>query len=135
MYITGAIGSTCHGEAFTTDYDLPSDTVYGETCASIGLMMLSSKMLEGDVDSKYGDIMERAFYNSVLSGMALDGKSFFYVNPLEVNIGISGKICTHNHIKTVRPKWYPCACCPPNLARLITSFGKYAYGENEKTAF
>lgn len=135
MYITGAIGSTCHGEAFTTDYDLPSDTVYGETCASIGLMMFSSKMLEGDVDSKYGDIMERAFYNSVLSGMALDGKSFFYVNPLEVNIGISGKICTHNHIKTVRPKWYPCACCPPNLARLITSFGKYAYGENEKTAF
>lgn len=135
MYITGAIGSTYHGEAFTADFDLPSDTVYGETCASIGLMMFCSKMLEGDIDRKYADIMERAFYNSVLSGMALDGKSFFYVNPLECNIGISGKISTHHHVRTTRPKWYPCACCPPNLARLISSFGKYAYGENETTAF
>lgn len=135
MYITGAIGSTCHGEAFTADYDLPSDTAYGETCASVGLMMFASKMLDGDLDRKYGDIMERAFYNSVLSGMALDGKSFFYVNPLECNREISGKISTHRHIATKRQKWYPCACCPPNLARLVTSFGKYAYGENKYTAF
>lgn len=135
MYLTGAIGSTCHGEAFTVDYDLPSDTAYGETCASIGLMMFCRKMLEGDVDRKYGDVMEKAFYNCVLSGMALDGKSFFYVNPLECNIGISEKSATQRHIKTKRPKWYPCACCPPNLARLICSFGKYAYGENEYTAF
>lgn len=135
MHLTGAIGSTVHGEAFTVDYDLPPDTVYGETCASIGLMMFMSKMLEGERDGKYGDIMERAFYNTVLSGMALDGKSFFYVNPLESVPGIADRACTHRHIKTQRPKWYACACCPPNVARLISSFGKYAYGENENEIY
>lgn len=135
MYVTGGIGSTCHGEAFTEDYDLPSDTAYSETCASVGLMMFCRKMLEGDIDRKYGDIMEKCFYNSVLSGMALDGKSFFYVNELECNIGISGKAVTQRHIKTQRQKWYACACCPPNVARLVSSYGKYAYGENRYTAF
>lgn len=135
MYITGGIGSTVHGEAFTCDYDLPGDTAYAETCAGIGLMFFMSKMLEGCVDGKYADILERAFYNGVLSGMSLDGKSFFYVNALEVIPGLTDKAVTKRHIKTVRPSWYPCACCPPNLARLISSFGKYAYGENENTAF
>lgn len=135
MYITGGIGSTVHGEAFTCDYDLPGDTAYAETCASIGLMFFMSKMLEGGADSHYADIMERAFYNGVLSGMSLDGRSFFYVNPLEVIPGITEQAVTKWHIKTLRPSWYPCACCPPNLARLISSIGKYAYGENESTAF
>ncbi|MBP3921672.1 MAG: glycoside hydrolase family 127 protein [Ruminiclostridium sp.] len=135
MYITGAIGSTVHGEAFSTDYDLPSDTAYAETCASIGLMFFAARMLEKDVDSRYSDVMERAFYNTVLAGMQLDGRRFFYVNPLEVVPGISGVIATHWHARPQRPGWYGCACCPPNVARLITSFGKYAYGENENTAF
>lgn len=135
MYITGAIGSTVHGEAFTEDYDLPSDTAYAETCASIGLMMFASKMLEGEVDGKYADVMERAFYNTVLAGMAKDGKRFFYVNPLEIVPGISGRSVTHRHTLTQRPKWYTCACCPPNVARLISSFGKYAYSENDTTAY
>lgn len=135
MYITGGIGSTVLGEAFTVDYDLPGDTAYAETCASIGLMFFASRMLENDVDGIYGDICERAFYNTVLAGMQLDGKRFFYVNPLEVVPGISGCAATHKHDLPVRPKWYACACCPPNVARLITSFGKYAYGENDDTAF
>ncbi len=135
MYITGAIGSTVHGEAFSTDFDLPSDTAYAETCASIGLMFFASRMLENDVDRKYSDVMEKAFYNTVLAGMQLDGKRFFYVNPLEVVPGISGVIATHRHARPQRPGWYGCACCPPNVARLITSFGKYAYGENGNTAF
>lgn len=135
MYITGAIGSTVHGEAFSTDYDLPSDTAYAETCASIGLMFFAARMLEKDIDGRYSDVMERAFYNTVLAGMQLDGKRFFYVNPLEVVPGISGVIATHWHARPQRPGWYGCACCPPNVARLITSFGKYAYGENESTAF
>ena len=135
MYVTGGIGSTVEGEAFTVDYDLPNDTAYAETCASIGLMFFASRMLEAEVDSKYADVMERAFYNTVLAGMQLDGKRFFYVNPLEVLPGISGEIKTHRHDLPQRPGWYACACCPPNVARCIASLGKYAYGENERTAF
>ncbi len=135
MYITGGIGSSVNGEAFTVDYDLPNDTAYCETCASIGLMFFASRMLESNADGRYGDVMEQAFYNTVLAGIQLDGKSFFYVNPLECIPGISGKASTHWHDLTQRPKWYACACCPPNLARCVCSFGKYAYGENEKTAF
>ena len=135
MYITGGIGSTCHGEAFTVDYNLPSDTVYAETCASIGLMFFMSRMLQNEIRSDYADIMELAFYNTVLAGMQTDGKRFFYVNPLEVVPGISGEAVTHRHALPQRPKWYTCACCPPNVARLISSFGKYAYSENEDTAF
>ena len=135
MYITGAIGSTCHGEAFTEDYDLPSDTAYAETCASIGLMMFAEKMLEKEIDGKYADIMEKAFYNTVLAGMQSDGKRFFYVNPLEIIPGISGSAVTHRHTLTQRPEWYACACCPPNVARLVCSIGKYAYGESEDTAY
>lgn len=135
MYVTGGIGSTVQGEAFTVDYDLPNDTAYAETCASIGLMFFASRMLEMDADSEYSDVLERAFYNTVLAGMQLDGKRFFYVNPLEVIPGISGEAVTHKHTLPERPGWYACACCPPNAARLISSFGKYAYGENESTAF
>ncbi|MCH5192934.1 MAG: glycoside hydrolase family 127 protein [Oscillospiraceae bacterium] len=135
MYITGGIGSTVHGEAFSVDYDLPPDTAYAETCASIGLMFFASKMLENEVRGEYADVMEQAFYNTVLAGMQLDGKRFFYVNPLEVIPGISGVSPTHRHDLPQRPGWYACACCPPNSARLISSFGKYAYGENEDTVF
>lgn len=135
MYITGGIGSTVNGEAFTVDYDLPSDTAYSETCAAIGLMFFGSRMLENEINSEYADVMELAFYNTVLAGMQLDGKRFFYVNPLEVNPGISGKACTHSHVLPSRPGWYACACCPPNVARLIGSIGKYAYGENKDTAY
>ena len=111
---TGGIGSTGIGEAFTTDYHLPNDTAYAETCASIGLIFFASRMLELDMDGRYGDVMEQAFYNTVLAGMQLDGKRFFYVNPLEVLPGISGVVATHLHDKPLRPSWYACACYPPN---------------------
>lgn len=84
MYITGAIGGTHIGESFSFPFDLPNDTAYAETCASIGLVFFARRMLEMEPDAVYADVMEQALYNSVLSGMALDGKSFFYVNPLEV---------------------------------------------------
>ena len=135
MYVTGGIGSTCLGEAFTKDYDLPNDTAYAETCASIGLMFFASRMLENEVKGVYADVMERAFYNTVLAGMQLDGKRFFYVNPLEVVPGIAGEAVTHKHVIPQRPTWYACACCPPNVARLLTSIAKYAYGENAETAY
>lgn len=135
MYITGGIGSTVNGEAFTVDYDLPPDTAYSETCAAIGLIFFAGRMLENEIDGEYADIMELAFYNTVLSGMQLDGKRFFYVNPLEVNLGITGKASTHHHVIPSRPGWYACACCPPNAARLIGSIGSLAYGEKDDTAY
>lgn len=136
MYITGGIGATVHGEAFTFDYDLPNDTVYAETCASIGLIFAGKRMLELDAKGHFGDIMERALYNTVLAGMALDGKHFFYVNPLEVNPSqCHGHNPNYNHVKPTRPEWYGCACCPPNLARLLASLGDYLYSVQGNTIY
>ena len=135
MYVTGGIGSTVLGEAFTVDYDLPNATVYAETCASIGLIFFARRMLQLEAKGEYADVMERALYNTVLAGMQLDGKRFFYCNPLEVVPGISGKAATQRHVDPQRPAWYACACCPPNVARLLSSIGSYAYGEGEKAFF
>lgn len=135
MYVTGGIGSTHLGEAFTHNYDLPNDTAYSETCAAIGLIFFARRMLEIDVDSKYANVMERALYNTVLSGMALDGKSFFYVNPLEVRPDDCHKDERKFHVKPIRQKWFGCACCPPNIARTLSSLAAYAYTENEDTLF
>lgn len=131
MYITGGIGSTHLGEAFTTDYDLPNDTVYAESCASIGLIFFAKKMLQLELNSRYADTMERALYNCVLSGLSLDGKRFFYVNPLEVNPDYAGKIVTHQHVLPQRPPWHGCACCPPNIARLLASLDGYIFHETQ----
>ena len=131
MYVTGGIGSTVLGEAFTVDYDLPNATVYAETCASIGLIFFARRMLQLEAKGEYADVIERALYNTVLAGMQLDGKRFFYVNPLEVVPGISGKAATQTHDLPQRPPWYACACCPPNVARLLSSIGSYAYGEGQ----
>ena len=127
MYVTGAIGSAYEGEAFTKDYHLPNDTAYAETCAAIGLIFFSNKMLYLDKNGKYADVMERALYNCVLAGMQLDGTRFFYVNPLEALPGISGEAQTHRHALPVRPKWFACACCPPNVSRLLSSISEYAW--------
>lgn len=135
MYITGAVGATEHGEAFSFDYDLPNDTVYGETCAAIGLIFFARRMLEITKDGKYADVMERALYNGVISGMSLDGKSFFYVNPLEVVPEACEKDYNKRHVKPVRQKWFGCACCPPNVARLLSSLSAYAFEENEKELY
>lgn len=131
MYITGGIGSTVHGEAFTFDYDLPNDTMYCETCASVGLIFFAAQMLRNESVGEYGDVMERALYNTVLSGTALDGKHFFYVNPLEVNPAASHLDPGKSHVKPVRPEWLGCACCPPNLARLLASVDRYIYTVKE----
>ncbi len=135
MYVTGGIGSTNQGEAFTKDYHLPNDTAYAETCASIGLMFFARQMLRNKPDSRYADEMERALYNTVLAGMQLDGKRFFYVNPLEVIPGISGEAVTHRHTLPQRPKWFGCACCPPNVARTLTSLAEYAWSETPDTLY
>jgi DUF1680 family protein len=131
MYITGGVGSTRHGEAFTFDDDLPNDTAYAETCASIALCFFGRAMLQLEIDSFYADAMELALFNTCLAGMSLDGHNFFYVNPLEVWPEASKKDPGKKHVLPVRPKWYGCSCCPPNLARLVMSLGGYAYGVSD----
>ncbi|NSW54532.1 MAG: glycoside hydrolase family 127 protein [Armatimonadetes bacterium] len=115
MYVTGGVGSSAHGERFTDDYDLPNETAYAETCAAIGLVFWAHRMLQLSGDSRYADVMERALYNGTVSGLSLDGTKFFYVNPLESAGG--------HH----RQDWFGCACCPPNIARMVASLGGYVY--------
>ena len=86
MYITGGIGSTCVGEVFTRAYDLPNEEAYTETCAGIGLMFFCGRMLALEAKATYADTIERVLYNGVLSGLSLDGKAFFYENPLEITL-------------------------------------------------
>ena len=131
MYITGGVGGTHVGEAFSRPYDLPSDSAYAETCASIGLVFFASRMLRLQPKSEYADVMELALYNGALSGMSLDGTRFFYVNPLEVLPEACEKDENKRHVKPERQKWFGCACCPPNLARLVASVGQYAMTANE----
>lgn len=135
MYITGGIGSMAHGEAFSYDYDLPNDTAYAETCAAIGLIFFAWRMLKIEPNRCYADVIEKALYNNVLAGMSLDGKRFFYVNPLEVVPEACEKNGTKMHVKPTRQKWFPCACCPPNLSRLIASLGQYIYTHQGDTLY
>lgn len=133
--ITGGIGASPAGEAFSYNYNLPNDTMYNETCASIGLVFFARRMLELEVNSRYADVMERALYNGIPSGMALDGKSFFYVNPLEVEPRGCREDAFRRHVALPRQKWFGCACCPPNIARLMASIQSYAFGKNDDTLF
>lgn len=119
LYITGGLGSSEGNEGFTADYDLPNSSAYAETCAAIGLVMWSQRLLRLDADHRYADVLEQVLYNGVLSGISLAGTSFFYVNPLESD-------GTHH-----RQHWYKCACCPPNLSRLLLSLGSYLYSVTE----
>lgn len=135
IYITGGLGGNSDGEAFAGNYELPNDMAYAETCASIAMVFFAHRMLEAEMDGAYADMIERELFNSTISGMQLDGKQYFYVNPLECEPGVSGKMFGYGHALPVRPGWYACACCPPNLARLIASLGKYCWSENETTVF
>ena len=127
MYITGSVGSSGILERFTTDYDLPNASNYSETCASIALAMFGKRMADMEKDASYMDAVERALYNTVLSGIAMDGKSFFYVNPLEVWPANCIPRTSMEHVKPVRQKWCGVACCPPNITRTLASLGQYVY--------
>ncbi|HLI87997.1 MAG TPA: beta-L-arabinofuranosidase domain-containing protein [Ktedonobacteraceae bacterium] len=119
LYVTGGLGSSAANEGLTADYDLPNAAAYAETCAAIGLVLWNHRLLQLETDHRYADLLERALYNGVLSALALDGKAFFYENPLESR--------GDHH----RSPWFRCACCPPNIARLLASLGQYVYGVNE----
>jgi hypothetical protein len=127
MYVTGGVGSSAHLESFSMDFDLPNDTAYAETCAAIGLFFFASRMARIHDHGRYADVMERALYNGIISGLALDGESYFYVNPLEVVPEVCDANGTYRRVKYRRQPWYGCACCPPNIARTLASLGDYAY--------
>ncbi len=127
MYINGGIGSSGYMERFTTDYDLPLDRCYCETCASVGLALFGLRMAQITGEAHYMDEVERALYNTVTAGIALDGKSFFYVNPLEVWPPSCMENTSLAHVKPVRQKWFDVPCCPTNIARTLASLGQYIY--------
>ena len=135
MYVTGSVGSSGHLERFTVDYDLPNDSNYSETCASIALAMFGLRMARATGNASYFDTVERALYNTVRSGISLEGDRYFYVNPLEVWPEACISHSSRSHIKPVRQKWFDCACCPTNVARTLTSLGQYIYFKNEDELF
>jgi DUF1680 family protein len=132
MYITGGIGASAANEGFTTDYDLPNETAYCETCASIGLVYWNHRMLQKKCDSRFSDVIERVLYNGALSGISQDGTRFFYGNPLAAYEGLIPHGNDGNSPDYYRRSgWFGCACCPPNLARLMASLGEYLYSLKE----
>lgn len=120
LFVTGGLGPSRTNEGFTVDYDLPNMSAYAETCAAVGLVFWSNRMLGLAPNTKYADIMEQALYNGALAGLSLDGTRFFYENPLASR---------GDHL---RWQWHRCPCCAPNIARLTASVGSYMYGEGEQ---
>ena len=140
MYITGGVGSSSCGESFTVDYDLPNLMAYSESCAAIGLAFFCRAMSENIPDSKYADVAERALYNGILSSTSLDGKSFFYENPLETlpYLATKDRSTSWNRIKYprhTRLEVFGCSCCPPNVVRFIPSVANLIYGDDGETIF
>lgn len=121
MYVTGGLGSTSEGESFTEDYDLPNETAFAETCAAVGNVLWSQRMFELTGDGMYVDVLERALYNGLLVGVSLDGRRFSYSNPLTTD---------GDH---QRETWLYIACCPPNLSRILASFGRYVYAVDDES--
>lgn len=121
MYITGGIGPSGDNEGFTTDYDLPNHSAYAETCAAVGLALWGQKMLEMTGEADFADTVERAIFNGAISGISLSGDKYFYTNPLE------------SRADHERVPWFDCACCPPNIARMIGQIASFAYGVSKDT--
>jgi uncharacterized protein len=118
MYITGGIGAAGSNEGFTTDYDLPNEQAYCETCASVGMVFWNQRMNALTGNAEYIDVLERSLYNGALDGLSLSGDRFFYGNPLA---------STGRH---ARREWFGTACCPANIARLVASLGNYVYAKS-----
>jgi len=139
MYITGGIGSTYLGESFTIPYDLPTLQAYTESCAAIGLCLFAHRMQLLDSSSEYADVIERILYNGFLSSTSLDGKAFFYENPLEVHPKLKNRNTSTVHKDrfpiTQRLEVFSCSCCPPNITRFIPSLGDYIFTYDDKTLF
>lgn len=130
MYLTGGLGSRHDGEAFGENYELPNLSAYGETCAAIGSVYWNYRLFLLTGDSKYYDIIERTLYNGLISGISLDGKYFFYTNPIE-----SDGESKFNEGSCSREPWFDCSCCPTNLIRFIPSIPGFVYSTNKDNLY
>ena len=133
MSITGGIGADHSGEKFSYKYDLPNSDTYNETCAAISLAMFAGAMQETEVNSRYGDVIERIYYNGFISGVSLDGEKFFYTNPLEIDRKKYAR-STYQPI-CERVKVFECSCCPPNVVRMLASIPRYMYTVDGDTVY
>ena len=133
MSVTGGIGSDHEREKFSYPYDLPNSDTYNETCAAIALAMFAGAMQEIEPDSRYGDIIEKVYYNGFISGVSLDGERFFYTNPLEIDRKKYAR-STYQPI-CERVKVFDCSCCPPNITRMLGSVARYMYTVDGDTVY
>ena len=140
MYITGGIGSSGAGEAFTVDFDLPNLISYTESCAALAFALFANRMLRFGADAKYADVVERVMYNGFLSSLSLDGKSFFYQNPLEIMPRMHTRDVSVKHRSVGLPPMqrsevFGCSCCPPNIVRFIPSIANMLYSDDGEVIY
>ncbi|MGI4737997.1 MAG: glycoside hydrolase family 127 protein [Janthinobacterium lividum] len=129
MYVTGGTGAVPGGERFGANYELPNTTAYNETCASVADVFWNERMFQLHGDAKYVDVMEKVLYNGLISGVGLDGKSFFYSNAMQI------KSLGYHDTEPARAGWFECSCCPTNLARLMPALPGYVYAERGRALY
>jgi DUF1680 family protein len=130
LYVQGGLGAIGSGERFGDNYELPNATAYNETCAAIANVYWNHRMFMLHGESKYIDVLEKTLYNGLISGVGMDGKSFFYTNAMEIK-----NTFHHKDMEETRSGWFPCSCCPTNVTRLIPSIPGYIYGVKENNIF
>jgi DUF1680 family protein len=130
IYVQGGVGAIGNGERFGDNYELPNATAYNETCAAIANVYWNHRMFLLHGESKYIDVLEKTLYNGLISGVGMDGKSFFYTNAMEIK-----NTFHHNDMEAERSGWFPCSCCPTNVTRLIPSIPGYVYGIRDNNIF
>ncbi len=130
MYVQGGVGAVGDGERFGDNYQLPNSTAYNETCAAIAQVFWNERMFLLHGDSKYIDVLEKTLYNGLISGIGLDGKSFFYTNAMQIKNSFS-----HPDMEATRSGWFPCSCCPTNLVRALPSVPGYIYAQKDNNIY
>jgi DUF1680 family protein len=130
MYVTGGTGAVPGGERFGANYELPNTTAYNETCASVADVYWNERMFQLHGDAKYVDVMEKVLYNGLISGVGLDGKSFFYSNAMQIKNSMG-----YHDTEPARAGWFECSCCPTNLARLMPALPGYVYAERGRALY
>lgn len=130
IYVQGGVGAVGDGERFGGNYELPNATAYNETCAAIANVYWNQRMFQLHGESKYIDILEKSLYNGLLSGVGMDGKSFFYTNAMEIK-----RHFKHGDMEAERAGWFTCSCCPTNVTRLIPSIPGYMYALKENNVY
>lgn len=138
IYVQGGAGAIGSGERYGDNYELPNATAYNETCAAIANVYWNQRMFQLHGDSKYIDVLEKILYNGLISGVGLDGKSFFYTNAMQVtgiNVAATDNGFTNGNVEAARSGWFECSCCPTNVARLLPSVPGYMYAQKDDKIF